>query len=106
MEKNLTRWTLIIGVLIGTLLIGPSWAEEPAKVLFVGNSFTYYNNSLHSHYRHFRAASMGDVIALQAASSRLRKTGAYLFARVPFSGKFRVLGWVTLGRLSWRILGA
>lgn len=23
----------------------------PAKVLFVGNSFTYYNNSLHNHYR-------------------------------------------------------
>jgi len=25
--------------------------ELPDKVLFVGNSFTYYNNSLHKHYR-------------------------------------------------------
>lgn len=26
-------------------------AGDPRKVLFVGNSFTYYNNSLHNHYR-------------------------------------------------------
>lgn len=32
----------------------------PANVLFVGNSFTYYNNSLHNHYRQLlRAASDG-----------------------------------------------
>lgn len=29
----------------------------PAKVLFVGNSFTYYNNSLHKHYRRLTWAS-------------------------------------------------
>ncbi|MCH9694186.1 MAG: hypothetical protein K0U72_06725 [Gammaproteobacteria bacterium] len=29
----------------------------PAKVLFVGNSFIYYNNSLHKHYRQLVAAS-------------------------------------------------
>ena len=29
----------------------------PDKVLFVGNSFTYYNNSLHSHYRKLTFAS-------------------------------------------------
>jgi poly(3-hydroxybutyrate) depolymerase len=29
----------------------------PAKVLFVGNSFTYYNNSLHKHYRQLIWAS-------------------------------------------------
>ncbi len=44
-----------------TALAGCSaWAEElpagdsgplPGKVLFVGNSFTYYNNSLHRHFR-------------------------------------------------------
>jgi hypothetical protein len=28
----------------------------PAKILFVGNSFTYYNNSLHNHYRRLVAA--------------------------------------------------
>lgn len=29
----------------------------PANVLFVGNSFTYYNNSLHNHYRRLVVAS-------------------------------------------------
>lgn len=29
----------------------------PAKVLFVGNSFTYYNNSLHNHFRRLVAQS-------------------------------------------------
>jgi hypothetical protein len=29
----------------------------PAKVLFVGNSFTYYNNSVHNHYRKLVVAS-------------------------------------------------
>lgn len=29
----------------------------PGNVLFVGNSFTYYNNSLHKHYRHLIWAS-------------------------------------------------
>ena len=29
----------------------------PAKVLFVGNSFTYYNNSLHKHFRKLTWAS-------------------------------------------------
>lgn len=31
--------------------------EPPANVLFVGNSFTYYNNSLHNHYRRLVRAS-------------------------------------------------
>ena len=30
--------------------VASSTAGEPDKVLFVGNSFTYYNNSLHNHY--------------------------------------------------------
>ena len=29
----------------------PTDNELPGKVLFVGNSFTYYNNSLHNHFR-------------------------------------------------------
>ncbi len=34
----------------------------PANVLFVGNSFTYYNNSLHNHYRQLlRAANGGEM---------------------------------------------
>lgn len=45
----------------------PAYAEEPVsapgvdalpdKVLFVGNSFTYYNNSLHKHFRELTFAS-------------------------------------------------
>ena len=31
--------------------------EPPANVMFVGNSFTYYNNSLHNHYRRLVTAS-------------------------------------------------
>ncbi len=31
--------------------------EPPSKVLFVGNSFTYYNNSLHKHFRELTWAS-------------------------------------------------
>lgn len=34
----------------------------PENVLFVGNSFTYYNNSLHNHYRQLlRAANDGEL---------------------------------------------
>ncbi len=40
----------------------------PAKVLFVGNSFTYYNNGLHKHYRQLIRASGIDT----AQSSRAR----------------------------------
>lgn len=32
-------------------------ALPPAKVLFVGNSFTYYNNSLHGHFRQLTRAA-------------------------------------------------
>ena len=44
------------------LFAGACAAEEPRsalpdKVLFVGNSFTYYNNSLHRHYRQLTYAA-------------------------------------------------
>lgn len=32
---------------------------QPRRVLFVGNSFTYYNNSLHNHYRKLVRAPRG-----------------------------------------------
>ena len=38
----------------------PSSDTAPANVLFVGNSFTYYNNSLHNHYRRLLRASHPD----------------------------------------------
>ncbi|MFT4511352.1 MAG: hypothetical protein ACI89X_004275 [Planctomycetota bacterium] len=34
-------------------------ALQPQNVLFVGNSFTYYNNSLHNHYRKLVRAARG-----------------------------------------------
>jgi hypothetical protein len=75
-EKNLIRWIFIAGALIATLLPGSVRAEEVEKVLFVGNSFTYYNNSLHNHYRHFRNAenageSYGDVRVMAISGSSL-----------------------------------
>lgn len=36
---------------------GSAGASLPARVLFVGNSFTYYNNSLHNHFRRLTAAA-------------------------------------------------
>ena len=76
MEKHLTRWILIIATLIVTILPGSVRAEDVEKVLFVGNSFTYYNNSLHNHYRHFRNAenageSYGRVRAMAISGSAL-----------------------------------
>ncbi|NNC76342.1 MAG: hypothetical protein HKN77_00175 [Woeseiaceae bacterium] len=35
--------------------------ESPQKVLFVGNSFTYYNNSLHNHYRALLRSVLPDL---------------------------------------------
>lgn len=36
-------------------------AEAPDRVLFVGNSFTYYNNSLHNHYEELLRAARPDA---------------------------------------------
>lgn len=54
--------SILISVLIltGLLLITPATADAtdaPQRVLFVGNSFTFYNNGLHNHYKFFRAAA-------------------------------------------------
>ena len=37
--------------------------DEPEYVLFVGNSFTYYNNGLHGHYRDLLHAAHADGLA-------------------------------------------
>ncbi len=42
----------------------------PARVLFVGNSFTYYNNSLHKHYRQLVWAS--GIHTPETARSRIK----------------------------------
>ncbi len=53
------RMLLLLALVGGTsAVVAEETAEElPDKVLFVGNSFTYYNNSLHKHYRQLIWAS-------------------------------------------------
>jgi hypothetical protein len=34
----------------------------PEKILFVGNSFIYYNNSLHNHYRALNRSAVGESV--------------------------------------------
>lgn len=50
----------------------------PAKVLFVGNSFTYYNNSLHKHYRQLVWAS--GIHTKETARARIKTISG---ARLP-----------------------
>ena len=39
---------------------GPARAEAPDNLLFVGNSFSYYNNGLQNHYRRLLNAASPD----------------------------------------------
>lgn len=51
---EMPAWRSALGVLLALLLFvpGPATAgSAPENVLFVGNSFTYFNNSLHGHFR-------------------------------------------------------
>lgn len=49
------RYALVLLLLLSTVAVA-----APERVLFVGNSFTYYNNSLHNHYRSLVRASLPD----------------------------------------------
>ena len=49
------RYTILL-----SLLLSAAALAAPERVLFVGNSFTYYNNSLHNHYRSLVRASLPD----------------------------------------------
>lgn len=42
------------------LMLIPGWssADAPQRILFVGNSYFYYNNSLHNHLKHLLEAAM------------------------------------------------
>ena len=46
--------------LLSLLLFSVAVSAAPERVLFVGNSFTYYNNSLHNHYKRLVTASLPD----------------------------------------------
>jgi len=47
MTKLVLRLLIFVGLLLNHAVMA---GEPPAKVLFIGNSFTYYNNGLHRHY--------------------------------------------------------
>lgn len=49
---------------------------QPHKVLFVGNSFSYYNNSLHNHYRKLVRAAHG--VEWQGSARSMTISGAYM----------------------------
>ena len=71
--RNLRSLIVVLAIVITPLAIAE---DAPQKVLFVGNSFTYYNNSLHNHYRHFRNAenageSYGRVRVMAISGSAL-----------------------------------
>jgi len=50
----------------------------PADVLFVGNSFTYYNNSLHNHYRKMVRERLGDGAGQQGRVRAMTISGGKL----------------------------
>lgn len=37
--------------------VKPDWTDPPARILFVGNSYLYYNDSLHNHLRRMARAN-------------------------------------------------
>ncbi len=63
-NPNTRAWfALVVGLAISAAT-GIAWAADaplivdaprPERVLFIGNSFTYYNNSLHAHVRNLAA---------------------------------------------------
>jgi hypothetical protein len=67
-------FTLYIRVLLVLAVFGVASAthatpgEVPDKVLFVGNSFTFYNNGIHTHYRNLVRSAQPD----EAAQGRVR----------------------------------
>lgn len=70
------------GVLLVTAAVaaGPAptvtSVNEPSNVLFVGNSFTYYNNSLHNHLRNMMregGKQVGTIRSMTISGARLKQ---------------------------------
>jgi len=53
------KMTTLLLLALALMPVASSTAGEPDKVLFVGNSFTYYNNGLHKHYEAIVASADG-----------------------------------------------
>lgn len=59
--------------------------EPPQNILFVGNSFTYYNNSLHNHVREMMRAAgkdVGTVRSMTVSGARLATHAGGLHAQL------------------------
>ena len=77
----------VLTCLLGCLLAGGAFAqtrpqvrdlgpEAPRSVLYVGNSFFYYNNSLHGHVGNLlRAAAPADAAAFRSVSATISGSG-------------------------------
>ena len=70
---------MALRLLLTVLLVVPALAysndDRPTRVIFFGNSFTYYNNSLHNHYRQLVATQAPDL-KLRTRASTI--SGGYL----------------------------
>ncbi len=87
MEISLRYLTSLIIVLSFVVAPLATADDAPQKVLFVGNSFSYYNSSLHNHYRHFRNAenageSYGRVRVMAISGSALPEHASGLQQRL------------------------
>lgn len=84
----------LIVMLFGLLLAGVASAatapfvrsiDPPANILFVGNSFTYYNNSLHNHVKALMGEggkSTGVIRSMTVSGARLPQHAAALPAQL------------------------
>ena len=57
MRRGNLRVRLAVFCLAVLLPSAPSAAEDPQRILFVGNSFSFYNNGIHTHYRHLASSA-------------------------------------------------
>lgn len=71
MNRNV-RWRISFYVLLLLLVALPVKADPPLRILFVGNSYLYYNDSLHNHVRRMVEELRPELVgALQYKSSTI-----------------------------------
>jgi hypothetical protein len=61
-KRQATGGALPLVLLVACLLASPSAADPPQRVLFVGNSYTFYNGGLDVHVRAFVLSGLGVVV--------------------------------------------
>lgn len=75
MHLRTLRWTVALAVLVSSVVLAASPAvrapqvEKPTRVLFVGNSYFYYNGSVHVHANRIaRSGDPGTVFEYRSAT--------------------------------------